>query len=164
MELTRKERLILANQFKILEHLDKKEADFYRNAYKVLEKGYAFEYDGLFQWLGDGMSNAECTEVIDILEMHSRVNYALRTVADKSGIDEVRLRFKGFDGNNEGAQMSYAEYLIKDQGKWEEFREMDLNSHFPTLDHYRRMLARWKATDLASLELTNEQIRQIIDV
>ena len=161
MELTKKERLILANQFRILEQIDPKEADFYQKAYTILQKGYALEYDSLVEWFHDDLTKEECREVIEILEMHSRLDYAYRRLGDKTGIDEVRLRFRGFDGNNETGQMSYADFLIHREGKWRDFASMDLNSHCPTLDRYRRMLGQWRPY-VGTLELSREDILRII--
>jgi hypothetical protein len=57
-----------------------------------------------------------------------------------------KIKFNGFDGNNETKHMNIARFLIKEMGHFTEFKDRggyrgDINSHFPTLDVYRRMLS-----------------------
>jgi uncharacterized protein len=82
---------------------------------------------------------------------------------DKAGIDALRLQFDGFDGNNEGPYLGYAKYLINRLGYFRESKDAGdgLNSHFPTLDRYRLILKRWKATPNPR-KLTREDILSII--
>ena len=54
------------------------------------------------------------------------------------------FEFHGFDGNNEGEYVSYAEFQIAPQGHWDQLKGKSLNSHMPTLDRYSKMLASWK--------------------
>ena len=48
MNLTKMERLILANQYRILEKLDAAEADIYGQRAEILEQGYSGLYPSLF--------------------------------------------------------------------------------------------------------------------
>jgi uncharacterized protein len=52
------------------------------------------------------------------------------------------IKFPGFDGNNESEHLSIARFLIEDLERFSRFREgrRDLNSRFPTLESYGRML------------------------
>jgi uncharacterized protein YfbU (UPF0304 family) len=140
MELTVKERLFLINQYRILQHLSGKEdAEHYKHACQILEAGYTNEYGSFVDMFSELPLNG-CDEVVDILDMHRHLNDAFESLADKSGINASLVKFGGFDGNNEGRHMSYATFLIKDQGKWQEFKHIDLNSHHTTLARYREML------------------------
>jgi uncharacterized protein YfbU (UPF0304 family) len=107
---------------------------------------------------------AESKEVLDILNLHSTLKRCYGALADKSGIDEDRLTFSGFDGNNEGKQMAYARYYCNlDGGRFDDLYVVDLNSHFPTMQRYRPMVAEWKESD-NKYELTKEDIVRITTV
>jgi uncharacterized protein YfbU (UPF0304 family) len=96
MELTLKERLFLANQFKILEQLIPAESRDYERARKILERGYSFEYHDLFGGFSEeGLSIEQCKEVMDILDVYRMMRYSYRNLPDKTGIDERRLQFLG---------------------------------------------------------------------
>lgn len=61
------------------------------------------------------------------------------------GMDAARLKFPGFDGNNESKFMSYAQYMRRHR-KWTflDLASADFNSHHSTGDTYRHMLAQWR--------------------
>lgn len=90
----------------------------------------------------------EVKEVADILDMWSQLeaSYSDLNEDEKSLVKEgaapfgERVRFPGFDGNNEGRHFSVASHLIKDMKRWSEFDGRDLNSHARSLEAYRRML------------------------
>ena len=43
------------------------------------------------------------------------------------------------DGNNEGEYRSIAAFLIEELGRFERFKEHDLDSHMPSVETYARM-------------------------
>lgn len=141
LKLTLKDRIILRNQYRILELLDKKESDWYGQAVKILESGYALEYGNLTGAIDPSeISEDTCREVINILDMYRFLQWAFRDLKDKSGIKESELSFPGFDGNNESAHLSYGRFL----NTTKRFEESKVeNSHMPTLEVYRRMLAAY---------------------
>jgi uncharacterized protein YfbU (UPF0304 family) len=149
MRLDKKERLILANQYKILEKLYPDEAEEYANCRKALEYGFSLNYGWLARLIFDEMTEDKCQEVIDILNMYRAITFSYRDIDDKSDIDTQWVKFQGFDGNEETDQYSYAVYFISDLKRFDELTydlEMpDLNSHCPVLDDYRAMLAFWKS-------------------
>src|SRR5437762_170959 len=103
MELDRKDRLILFNQYRILELLNPKEADYYQRAQAVMARGYEFHYESLAENIyKNPMPEKASLEVHDILQMHRDLNDSFNGLKDKAGIDPHDLRFMGFDGNNEG--------------------------------------------------------------
>ena len=55
-------------------------------------------------------------------------------------------RFPGFDGNHEEGFLSIARFLVKDVGRFERFHDHPrlLNSHHPTINLYRGMLAAFE--------------------
>ena len=167
LKLTRTERWILVNQYRILEALYPKEArDFARDRY-ALEHGFEGEYPDIIPNIYDeseGLSAEECSEVIQIMDMHRALKRSYEALKDKTGIKEYGIKFQGFDGNNETAQMAYARHFCSgDGGKFTELdRGDDFNSHGPELDVYRRMMKVWRRFD-RSHELTREQIIEILD-
>ncbi len=169
MDLTRTQRWILSNQYKILEALYPEDADYLSDCRKVIECGYEFNYESLIPYIYSDsgvMSAGECREVIDILDMFSAIKMKYDQLSDKSGIEEWMAEFSGFDGNNETKQLSYACYLFKSNGgRFTELDRGDNNSHGPVLMSYRRMLKEWKnSTDIYNLSkddiirITSERI------
>ena len=149
MKLTIKDRLILANQYKILEALYPKEANEYAKHRKAIEQGYALHYSWTVEWFYDEMSEDDCQEVIDILNMYRAIWFSYLAIEDKSGVeDEYMLKFKGFDGNEESSQYGYAEYFINDLNRFQELKygeeNRSLNSHHSYINSYRIMLACWQ--------------------
>lgn len=168
MDLTKKDRLIIANQLKILEKLYPEEADHYAKQRKAIEEGYKFHYSWLVEHIFDNeMSEEECTEVLEILDMHRGLIWSYQDIIDKAGIEEQTIRFRGFDGNLETRQFGYTHYFILDLGRFDELRYgeeyPDFNSHCPMLDKYRRMFGIWNAYEEESkFKLSKEQIEKIL--
>jgi len=149
MKLSRVERWILSNQFHILEALYSDNAGHYAEAREALESGYELHYKWLSQHIYDGrdiMTPEESSEVIDILSMFDSLKQVYWRLSDKTGIEQRRVEFCGFDGNHETKQMGYARYFCTSEGG--RFTDLDrgddFNSHTPTLPRYRRMLSEWK--------------------
>jgi uncharacterized protein YfbU (UPF0304 family) len=166
MKLTRTERWMLANQYLILEALYPEDARYYKEVRTVLEEGYELHYDWISQRIYSGesiLSEAECKEVIDTLAMFEALQDSYKILADKSGIEEWRVKFRGFDGNHETKQLAYASFFCAHGGGRFQSLEKpkDLNSHSPSLERYRRMLAHWKQSG-EEYRLTKEQIMKII--
>ncbi len=166
MRLTRTERLLLANQYLILEKLCPEEAESYAKWREALESGYQLHYGWLAEHIyEEEMTDAECREVVDILDMHRALKRAYESLADKSGIEEWRVKFRGFDGNNECKQMGYARYFCAIDGPHNpRFPEVDqgdnFNSHCPSLGRYRAMLAEWHKSKNEQ-ELTGDDVLRI---
>ena len=160
MKLTKTERWILSNQYRILEKLDPDQERDYARGREVLESGYALEYGWISEHLLDEFPVDECREVIDILDMCQALRRSYEKLGNKSGIEEWRVHFRGFDGNEETGHMAYARYLTEDEGKFQELRNGGLNSHCPTLDRYRSMLSEWERSPNKS-ELTREDLVRI---
>ena len=162
LELSVKDRLILRNQFKLLAKTDPEEAEFHNRAVEILESGYTFEYYSLAEWFLDPMSNDSCREVREILEMYRSIDAAMANAPDESAtVPEKKLKFPGFDGNDETKQYAYARFLLHTLDRWKESKSEDLNTHRPMLPTYREMLARWR--DSASCyELSRTDVQRIL--
>lgn len=87
-------------------------------------------------------------EVVDILDMYSFIETAYNSLSDedKNNIETTvdplayYAKFRGFDGNNESAHYNAANFLIKQMGRFEIFKDRSLNSHSAILPRYRNML------------------------
>lgn len=162
--MTLTERLILANQYEILEHLDADQAKYYIHLKDALTSGYELEYGRLTSAFEDpGMTIDECREVSDILEMHRTLVFSHRELKDNAaGIDPDDVQFGGFDGNEETRQFGYYRF-IKDENKYGELTPPDGgNSHHPTLGRYRRMLRAFRDVRNPGRGLSADEIKAVI--
>jgi uncharacterized protein YfbU (UPF0304 family) len=155
--LTRAQRWMISNQIKILAALEEAGGDeewvqdrdlkALERRRKAVEQGYELDY-WPFGLLADDevMTAAQCREVRDILFLFRVLKRSYEEIEDKRGIDESRVEFMGFDGNNEAGYLAYARFFLdSEDGNYEELhRGDDVNSHHPVLPTYRRRLARWR--------------------
>ena len=160
MNLTAKDRLILFNQYLILERLDPDGARHYTQAREALERGYSLHYEESIEHFSEDFTEQECEEVRDILDMHRAVLNGYQNLRDTE-MPRQEVEIQGFDGNEETRQYSYAVFLLQDKGLWAESRRDDLNSHWPRLDQYRRMLQAWRAS-VNAWNLSEQDIRRIL--
>ena len=138
------ERLHLANQFSILERLDPDQKDHWAMCRKVIESGYTIMYGEVFQHINSELEREECEFVFDVLNMYRDLGHSYAALTDKGGIDADDVEFHGFDGNNETALYFFIEFL-KEQGRWSETLEKcGMNTHYPVVDRYRKMIPIWK--------------------
>ena len=87
-------------------------------------------------------------EVVDVLEMWIRLEngYGKLGEGDKGQVASEaepfgsNVKFGGFDANVEPRHYSIARFLIERLKRFREFEQRELNSHFPVVDGYRRML------------------------
>lgn len=164
VKLTRMERAKFIYLFKILKNQGDEDYD-YENMIKALQYGFELHYSDVFECLYDEELKAEeCREVLDILEMYRGIIYSYNSLKQKGKIEtltEEEVRFPGFDGNNEGKQMSYADYFIKDLDRYSEIEELSrgyYNSHCQMLPRYRSMLRKWETYQtLPNRYMMNEQ-------
>ena len=144
MTLTKFERLLLVNQFRILEKLDA-DGSHYEEWIEALTNGYELHYPDFSQWIFDEtMTEADCEEIIDALSKFESIKYSVRDMAEKPTCEPYKMVFDGYDGNNEGKLMCYAEYYCKhDGGRFSSLEIKDFNSHAARRDRYARMVAAW---------------------
>jgi uncharacterized protein len=108
--------------------------------------GLAWQYSGLFHRHADSAQNV--SEVVNVLDMWSFIEsgYAALSAKDKARVEKEaepfgkNPRFPGFDGNNETEHLGIADFLIEKLERFSSFDGRDLNSHWRSLDTYRRML------------------------
>jgi uncharacterized protein YfbU (UPF0304 family) len=166
LKLTRVERWILSNQYKILEQIFPNEADYYREARKAIESGYELEYERLAERIyadKHGLTTEECREVLEILAMFQMLKDVTGTGEGIPGVEPWQVQFAGFDGNTEMSRMAYVHYFYSVHGgrSTELERGDDFNSHTPlSLDRYRRQLAEWRASK-TTYSLTADDVKRI---
>lgn len=168
-------RLILLNQEVALSMnagLDDQERMDHERNVKILEEGYALEYEDIFARLKPEISCELCDEVCKILNMFCALRYAYDALKDeeKKQIDEKDISFRGFDLNNraESRLIEYVAFLFK-CGECQELEEPmkrfsdNGNSHKSLLPTYRNMYSTFGAIkSKQSGDLTLSQIKQII--
>ena len=112
--------------------------------------GLEWEYSGLFH--GHVDNENVVTEVADVLEMWSQIEFGYSKLSDKDK-KEVGIKadlfgqhvmFPGFDGNDEPEHFHIALFLINHLDRFQEFKKHDLNSHCPSIGNYRRMWQIYK--------------------
>lgn len=156
-------RFELINQLLILEKLYPDEAGYYAKNRKALEYGFELHYSWLTENLSDGLTEAECKEVLDIMDMYRSITFSWSRLNPDSKTPD-NIKFKGFDGNNEPSLRSYVLYFIIELERFEELKYSQsfpsFNSHTRMLERYRSQLSVWKEFDF---DLTAEQIALILE-
>ena len=147
LSLSTKERLALSNQFKILAKLYPEDEEHYLKNTKIVEEGYELNFGWMTSYIYEGLSRDQRLEVLETLDLYSALNYSFGNLADKDGIQNSDISFDGFDGNHEAEYKGYAQFLVYEEGKFENLSNEArciLNSHFPILQLHRQRLQRWK--------------------
>jgi uncharacterized protein len=145
MEMTKKDRIFLINQYKILAALNKDEESHYLELIEVLEQGYEIFYSLVDEWVSEDMPKDEGRFVLDVLDLYRAIEDVKRSTKDERLLKHEHSFFRGFDGNHETEHMAFCRFLIDTQGKFQEqkpykLRNDNLNSHMPMIEKYRRML------------------------
>ncbi|SRR6266540_352616 len=163
MPLSKSERLILANQYKILESLEPSERD-YAKAIEALENGYELAIDDLFSSIFEGLSSEQCRFVIKSMAMYDALQRSYKSLADKKSIEARKVKFPGFDGNNETELMSYAQFVVEREERFTYLETGDdgFNSHTEMSERYRAMLAVWHSIE-EPYDLSSDQMARILD-
>jgi uncharacterized protein YfbU (UPF0304 family) len=167
MRLTPTERLILINQYEILNRLS--DGSPYDDYINILRTGFEFEIDDrLFNSIDEvGMPKAACIEVIDILAMFDHLIISFEKLQEKEGLTPIDVRFRGFNtsDNSEVRYWTYARHLVEDQRRFKAKAE-DLKGYTSMLSRYREALpiynqaeSRHRAPDVW---LSAGEIREII--
>lgn len=146
--LDRYQRLALLNQFNILAQVDEHEREQWKRKSRIVSRGFEGEYDSLFSQIEtDTLSSDECAFVMDTLDMFRVIHVYQEQSDNPSAFDGRHIKFEGFDSNNEHKYYSYLHFL-RTQDMWEELMPHGaIDSHHPTLERYRRMVAQWHASD-----------------
>lgn len=147
MELDRKERLFLYNQYRILDKLCPNEG-FDRHV-EIVTNGFEGEYERLaFHIFDRGPSPQECRFVDDVMAMYQRLRWSYDDLSteDKADIPAHTIAFRGFDRDHATMLMAYAQFLVDGGGSYPTIEERSDGPHIdpPTMARYRNMLNIWK--------------------
>lgn len=141
--LSKLERLKIANQYRILEKLSEgHDAEHYGNLADIYQYGYTYLYDLATEHFHEDMPEELAQEVIDILDLHRALMFSVQDLPDaEKGALPEKVKFEGFDGNNESSHLVFARFYCEKLGR---FNELSIvNSHGKTLDRYQAQLKAW---------------------
>lgn len=165
-------RLILINQYEILQRLNPEEGNYYSEKIEVLQGGYELHYDELFAELDEPLPKTDSLFVLDVLNMYRDINYSKSNMLDNNEIEDLITEFRGFDFNSgyEGKLGSYARFFIEKLDRFPELIEDSLfesfNSHremYPQYKIYLEKYRRIKSSDEYEFgNLTIEQLQEIL--
>lgn len=142
------QRVVLANQYEMLASLRPKEADLYLDIAERVRAWWPLEdmypIDGMREMREDPLTREDQDFVKDVLEIYDALQRA-----DGQGLvgeaERPAVRFMGFCGNYELKYLSYLNWLRgRDMFLYVKLANPnDTNAHWPMVETYRRMLARW---------------------
>lgn len=183
--LTAYERQSLATMHRILarlvgnDNLEDGDKEYQLRQAKILEGGFAGLYGQEFIGLSPELSDADCTFVMDVLDMFRMIDAGLKALEEAGETLDIEnqhmLSFDGFDFHieREAAMADLVKYLVED-GRWTEQEELlkktGGNSHSPRLPMYQAMLGEYKnvmqarrnnGRGLSFSPLSKEEITQI---
>lgn len=169
MELTRIERWILGNQYRIRADLakDPELRDSFARAAEALECGYQIKYSVLAEHVSqEELSRADSEFVLDVLDMFTALARAAKADALPVGVKASEVEFHGFDGNNEPELVEFARFWCQDPHgpRYTELWKpgFGFNAHMRTRDRYSRQLAEWQSSQDKHV-LTASDVTRILD-
>jgi uncharacterized protein YfbU (UPF0304 family) len=162
VNLTKVERTLLLNQYRILELICPENAERYIKCQTILEHGYKVFYDEVV----DVWDELDCQYVLDVAEVFRLMMLSYERLTDKSEIEMEALKFKSFDRENEWQFGCFAAYLKK-IGRWTDPPSDYLNARNPLSHRYRPMVEAFKAIkakrgDGWNCKMTKEEIQFIL--
>lgn len=160
IELTDKERLLLANQYEILGLL--KNEDYYSELAEQLREGHKWLYEQSFDVIYPNFPEESAILVLEILELYEVISDSYDALTDKSDINAKKVLFSGFDGNYETEYMGFVDALKKNNRFVDVIEAGIRNSHAPKAHVYESMLNKWNKLD-KSRQLTKEQLLEILN-
>lgn len=159
--LTKIERLGFVNQYQLLQAAHRDDdylVRHYQRLEEIFNRGYEALYHEAFDPLWNALPEDVSEQVLDILDLHRTL---LGSLGEKPNPKDIeRVKFLGFDGNQESQHLAFARFYTSDGDKYKELQVF--NSHNPTLERYGRMLAEWKRMN-RNARLSKEQIDSILE-
>lgn len=170
MQLNKKDRLALYNQYEILKYLNPEESEGYNVKQEILLNGYKYNYKSLVENFSDGVEEEISEFVVQVFAMYRMLKGSYKKLKEdeKNKVDVDKLSFKGYDSNEEMDFYLYADFLINEYKRFNEIKEdenTEMDSHRNMVGTYKKMLSRWKEMCSGENEcLSAEDINQIIDL
>ena len=170
------ERVILCNQYRILEKIDADNSDYYKDLCNIVASGDVYNLYRVLEDIEEKIPKDVCDEVIDVLEMYMFLTegYDELSSKEKQMIDKWHVQFHGYDSNS-GDEMFFFRYVchLKRLKCFDGFfggvvKNADIVPHVSMIEKYRRMLSKWKPIhesikEKVNMRLTAEQIKTIIE-
>lgn len=169
MELTKKDRLILYNQYEILKRVDPEGEKFYEVDQEILLNGYKYNYGDLVEGFLEDTDVGISKFVFEVFEMYRMLNNSYQDLneEEKTQIDLEDLSFKGYDGNEETDYYMYARFLVEKYDRCKEIekdKNAEMNSHRNMVQTYNKMLLTWLKVRTGKYDnLSLEGIKQILN-
>jgi len=170
MELTKKDRLILYNQYEILKLLNSEDESLikqYEINQEILLNGYKFNYNDLIECVIDDIPIEVSEFVWDILQLYRilYVSYNALSAEEKEQVNVKDIKYAGFDGNEEPDYYLYANFILEKMGRYEEIYDngnYTANSHRNMVPRYTGMIETWERISVGRYK--NLSLTQIIDI
>jgi len=163
-DLSQKDRLMLANQYRILELLDQENAGQHAMHREVLTGAMETHYVTLLDDFSNDLNIDVSREVMDILAMFTRLRLSYDHLGGAVSVDEQEIEFSGFHPQFENEMLNFARFFVRKLGRhpWlSEAGDSALESPVPMLDIYRRMLTVWNSIGMSKV-LSPDEIREIV--
>lgn len=162
MDMTPAQRLMLANQYRIMAMLDAEKAAHYQRCQTIIQRGYGLqmrELDGELSQLPE----AECRTLLAMMEMYHALRISWDNLQEPQDIDPRRLAFPGFDSRSESRYLDYVRFLVESEGRYSHFSAGNdrFDAQVPMWEKYQRMLAVWHNCP-RQFHLSANEIAQII--
>ncbi|GAA4002283.1 YfbU family protein [Deinococcus rubellus] len=169
MKLSLTERLQLINQYRILAKLEPEEAEAYKEFIDILQNAYEPLYYRFTEWMAkdeDAITQEEAQYVYKVLAMFEALHLAIKD--NGLALDDQqthRATFSGFDGNNEGRLLGFANAFCGERRYEDLKRDGEIpNSHGPMRSIYERMLTLWdQMGGIKNHRLTPGQVTQLLE-
>lgn len=159
------ERLILAQQGRILAAVDPKQREDHIFVAEVFESGFTAFYEEAFTVITPEFGEQDSDYVRTIMGIYFDIQYSYDNKLTEEERKEVgSVTFLGFDGNDtqEIYRARFARFCMK-HGQYESLKCMgsDLNSHMPVGQKYAGMIRRYEEMG-SPRELTADQIKKVM--
>jgi len=167
LEISKVERLILANQFELLsmnknDYISQKDC---KNNATILLEGYEYLYDEIFSGMDEVVSPEKGRFVLDILSMYRVISSSYEKLLEEgTSLRQRDIAFKGFDGNDESEEYSFACFFIKDYDRFKDLvanEFMEFNSHGSSISTYKNELETYN--EIRNLQEDNVNIRYLTE-
>lgn len=142
-------RMVLANKYRILSHLDETQHAYWDRAASQAVEGWPIEslpdVPMILDYQSDALTKEDQHFVLDALNVFELLQDGI-----KKGYEPKRdlawIAFPGFDGNHETKLLSYVRYAVEEERRFESIERVnaDFNSHMPMAELYQRMITAWE--------------------
>lgn len=161
------QRLLLLNQYRILQLLDD-DSDYWGNLATAVEFGYEMDYDGTrsVPFAEETLPRKDCLEVRKIVDMFMLMQGFFDQLEEdeREGLSEEDLVFRGFSEHQETKRWAYARFLVEEvKGIFRDVGvgPMGYGSGPPMLDRYRSMLKVWE--ERRGGDVTGKDLRDVLE-